>query len=206
MEPDGPHILAVTMLKGSADALSDPSSVLLSASTAKALFGNTDPIGKTLTIDIKMTASVRGVYKDLPDNSHFSELHFIGAFCPIRSSTISLSMKNMVKNSPRRNASAASPLPSPCSRSLSAGWASSAWPPIWPNGEQKKSVSGKCSAPLSSRSGSCCQKNLSSWWDYPSSSPCPPRIMSCISGCSVTHTTPAFPGGSLQQQRLPSCP
>jgi putative ABC transport system permease protein len=80
MEPDGPHILALTMLEGSANALSDASSVLLSASTAKALFGNTDPIGKTLTIDIKMTASVRGVYKDLPDNSQFSELHFIGSW------------------------------------------------------------------------------------------------------------------------------
>jgi ABC-type antimicrobial peptide transport system permease subunit len=80
MEPDGPHILALTMLAGSADDFSDASSVLLSASTAKALFGNTDPIGKTLTIDIKMTASVRGIYKDLPDNSQFNELHFIGSW------------------------------------------------------------------------------------------------------------------------------
>ncbi|HEV3414053.1 MAG TPA: FtsX-like permease family protein [Puia sp.] len=80
MEPDGPAILALTMLKGSANALSDPSSVFLSASTAKALFGNTDPIGKILTIDIKMTASVRGVYQDLPDNSQFSDLQFIGSW------------------------------------------------------------------------------------------------------------------------------
>jgi ABC-type antimicrobial peptide transport system permease subunit len=80
MEPDGPAILALTMLKGSANALSDPTAVFLSASTAKALFGNTDPIGKILAIDIKMTASVRGVYQDLPDNSQFSDLQFIGSW------------------------------------------------------------------------------------------------------------------------------
>src|SRR5579863_3743007 len=80
MEPDGPALLALTMLKGSINALSDPSSVFLSASTAKALFGNTDPIGKILTIDIKMTASVRGIYQDLPDNSQFSDLQFIGSW------------------------------------------------------------------------------------------------------------------------------
>ena len=80
MEPDGPSILALTMLKGSVNALSDPSAVFLSASTAKALFGDADPIGKILTIDIKMTASVRGVYQDLPDNSQFSDLQFIGSW------------------------------------------------------------------------------------------------------------------------------
>ena len=80
MESDGPAILSLTMLKGSSNSLSDPTSVFLSASTAKALFGIADPIGKTLTIDIKMTASVRGVYEDLPDNSQFSDLQFIGSW------------------------------------------------------------------------------------------------------------------------------
>ncbi|HUB62239.1 MAG TPA: ABC transporter permease [Puia sp.] len=80
MEPDGPKILGLTMLQGSANALSDPGSVFLSASSAKAIFGNTDPIGKIVTIDIKMTAGVRGVYKDLPDNSEFSDVQFIGAW------------------------------------------------------------------------------------------------------------------------------
>ena len=80
MEPDGPNILALTMLKGSVNALSDASSVFLSASAANALFGDTDPIGKTITIDTKMVASVRGVYKDLPDNSQFTDLRFIGSW------------------------------------------------------------------------------------------------------------------------------
>jgi putative ABC transport system permease protein len=80
MEPDGPGILGLTMLKGSMNTLSDASAVLLSASAAKAFFGDTDPIGKTITLDTKMVAAVRGVYKDLPDNSQFTDLHFIGSW------------------------------------------------------------------------------------------------------------------------------
>ncbi|HET6252502.1 MAG TPA: ABC transporter permease [Puia sp.] len=80
MEPDGPGILALNMLKGSPAALSGPSAVFLSASTAKALFGDTDPIGKIMTIDVKMTASVRGIYEDLPDNSEFNDVQFIGSW------------------------------------------------------------------------------------------------------------------------------
>jgi putative ABC transport system permease protein len=80
MEPDGPAILALTMLKGSPTGLSDATAVFLSASAAKALFGDADPMGKIITIDTKMTASVRGIYKDLPGNTQFSDIHFIGSW------------------------------------------------------------------------------------------------------------------------------
>ena len=80
MEPDGPHILALPMVEGSIDALSDPTAVFLSSSTAKALFGTADPIGKIVTIDVKMIGSIRGVYQDLPDNSQFSDVAFIGSW------------------------------------------------------------------------------------------------------------------------------
>lgn len=56
------------MLRGSWTALNDPRSVLLSASAAKKLFGNTDPMDKTVkvsdtwnvhtTTDVKVT----GIY------------------------------------------------------------------------------------------------------------------------------------------------
>ncbi len=85
MEPEGPQILGLTMLKGSITALSDPSSVFLSTSAANALFGKDDPIGKIVTIDARMTASVRGVYSDLPENSQFREVQFIGAWELFRS-------------------------------------------------------------------------------------------------------------------------
>lgn len=80
MEADGPAILGLTMLKGPATGLSDAAAVFISASTAKALFGDTDPIGKTLSIDIKMVAAIRGVYQDLPANSQFTDIHFIGSW------------------------------------------------------------------------------------------------------------------------------
>jgi hypothetical protein len=80
MEPSGPDLLALTMLKGSRQGLADPSSVLLSASAARALFGDRDPMGQILTIDSKMTASVKGVYENLPENSAFSDVQFIGSW------------------------------------------------------------------------------------------------------------------------------
>jgi putative ABC transport system permease protein len=80
MEPDGPDLLALTMVEGSRSGLSGPASILLSASTAQSIFGKADPMGKILTIDGKMTASVNGVYQDLPDNSQFSDVQFIGSW------------------------------------------------------------------------------------------------------------------------------
>ena len=80
MEFQGPQIIGLTMIKGPITALSDPAAVFLSASAANALFGKGDPIGKIVTIDTRMTARVRGVYQDLPDNSQFRDVHFIGAW------------------------------------------------------------------------------------------------------------------------------
>jgi len=49
--------------------LSDPSSVVLTQSTAKSLFGDADPMGKTIRVDNSYDAVVRGVLKDIPSNS-----------------------------------------------------------------------------------------------------------------------------------------
>jgi ABC-type antimicrobial peptide transport system permease subunit len=57
------------MISGSPDALKDPSSVLLSQSTAEALFGNTDPLNQVLRLDNKMDMKVAGIYEDLPYNT-----------------------------------------------------------------------------------------------------------------------------------------
>src|SRR3569832_1375887 len=43
METGGPDLFTLNMLKGSRNALKDPSSILISASTAKAFFGDSDP-------------------------------------------------------------------------------------------------------------------------------------------------------------------
>jgi putative ABC transport system permease protein len=80
MSPDGPEMLTLRMLAGNRDALKDKSSMLLSASTAKALFGDADPVNKVIKLDNKDIFKVAGVYDDLPQNTSFHDLAFIGAF------------------------------------------------------------------------------------------------------------------------------
>ncbi|MCF6406361.1 ABC transporter permease [Chitinophaga filiformis] len=77
MEPDGPALMDIKMLRGSQDALKDPSSVLLSASTAAAYFGNEDPMDNTMRLDNKTNLIVKGIYEDLPYNSNFGRVGFI---------------------------------------------------------------------------------------------------------------------------------
>lgn len=76
-EPDFPEMMTLKMLKGTRDALKDPASIILSASTAKALFGDADPLDKLVKIDSRTDVKVTGVYADLPYNSAFRELAFI---------------------------------------------------------------------------------------------------------------------------------
>ncbi len=77
MEANGPSLMDVKMLSGSQDALKDPSSILLSASTATAYFGDQDPIDKTIKLDNRTNLIVKGVYEDLPYNSTFGNVGFI---------------------------------------------------------------------------------------------------------------------------------
>jgi len=76
MEPGITDMLAIKMVKGSS-GLNDPASVILSQSTAKAIFGDADPINKVIVIDKKLNAKVTGVYENLPENSSFGDLTFI---------------------------------------------------------------------------------------------------------------------------------
>ena len=77
MEPQITDMLSLKMIEGSRAALKDNHSVILSSSTAKALFGNADPMNKLIKIDSKFDVKVTGVYEDLPYNSDFKNLTFI---------------------------------------------------------------------------------------------------------------------------------
>jgi putative ABC transport system permease protein len=77
MDPGAPDMLSLDMVEGNGQSLNDPSSILLSASTARAFFGEEDPLGKILTIDQKTEAKITGVYKDIPYNSDFKDLAFV---------------------------------------------------------------------------------------------------------------------------------
>jgi len=80
MEPEGPEILSLNMIEGTRNGLGyDPASILISASAARALFGNTKALNKLLRIDNKANAKVTGVYEDLPANSQFYKLQFISS-------------------------------------------------------------------------------------------------------------------------------
>ncbi|WP_276500534.1 ABC transporter permease [Terrimonas pollutisoli] len=77
MGADVARMLTLNMIKGSYDALKDPHSIILSASTAKALFGNEEAMNKLVKISNTLDVKVTGVYADLPHDTRFSELHFI---------------------------------------------------------------------------------------------------------------------------------
>ena len=60
------------MLQGNAQsAMENPYSIVLTASAAKALFGNENPVNKMVRFENKNDLKVTAVLKDLPDNSSF---------------------------------------------------------------------------------------------------------------------------------------
>ncbi|HUB60485.1 MAG TPA: ABC transporter permease [Puia sp.] len=77
MEADAPELLTLNMIEGSREGLKDPSSILLSAGLAKAIFGGVSAVGRTLKLDDTIPVKVTGVYEDLPNNSTFNEVSFI---------------------------------------------------------------------------------------------------------------------------------
>jgi putative ABC transport system permease protein len=78
MDVDAPKLLSLKMLKGSAEGFKEPNSILLSETTARALFGDKDPLNELMRIDNNMDVKVAGVYEDLPYNSSSKEVFFIG--------------------------------------------------------------------------------------------------------------------------------
>jgi ABC-type antimicrobial peptide transport system permease subunit len=80
MEAAAAEMLTLKMQKGSWSGLQDPQSVFLSESTAKALFGNTDPINKPVKVDTDMQLKVTGIFKDFPQNTEFREVQFLGSW------------------------------------------------------------------------------------------------------------------------------
>jgi hypothetical protein len=62
-------------IKGTpATALPDAYSIVLTQSTAKALFGNDDPINKIIKVDNEYDAKVTAIVADVPGNSTFNSI------------------------------------------------------------------------------------------------------------------------------------
>jgi putative ABC transport system permease protein len=79
MDVDAPYMLTLKMREGTLDGLRDPHSILLSSSTAKAMFGDKPALDRLIKIDNdnKLEVKVTGVYEDLPANTTFQKLSFI---------------------------------------------------------------------------------------------------------------------------------
>ncbi|MCR9254425.1 MAG: permease prefix domain 2-containing transporter, partial [bacterium] len=75
-QPGAPHIMSLEMISGTRESLKQEETILLSASTAYALFGEDSPIGNTVVLN-EETMIVRGVYKDLPNTSSFKSVGFL---------------------------------------------------------------------------------------------------------------------------------
>ena len=93
MQAGAPDMLSLKMLKGTYSNFGNPSSILLSASAAKALFDDAEPIGKILTIDNKYPVKVIGVYENLPYNTTLRENEFLAPW------DLYLTTEDWIKNS-----------------------------------------------------------------------------------------------------------
>jgi ABC-type antimicrobial peptide transport system permease subunit len=76
-QSDLPGMFGFRMLAGNADATRDPSTIIIAQSLAKALFGNSDPVGKTVKVDNTLQYRVGGTYADLPKNTTFNGLQAV---------------------------------------------------------------------------------------------------------------------------------
>ncbi|WP_419700125.1 ABC transporter permease [Mucilaginibacter sp. NFX135] len=76
VQPEMPDMLTLKMIKGTRGGLKDPSSIVINASLAKTLFGDADPMDKTLKIDNQWVVKVTGVYEDMPNNTQFKDITF----------------------------------------------------------------------------------------------------------------------------------
>ena len=80
IDDGAPEMLTLKMLKGSRAGLKQLHGIMLSASTAKALFGDADPMGQAVKINNRIDVKVTGVYEDLPLNTAFHNVQFFAPF------------------------------------------------------------------------------------------------------------------------------
>lgn len=71
VQPEFTEILPLQMLSGHGSELEDPSSIILSQTIARNLFGTEDVVGKVIRVDNKVDLKVAGIFQDPPRNSNF---------------------------------------------------------------------------------------------------------------------------------------
>ncbi len=77
MQREAPEMLDLKIIKGEKDGLREINSIMLSSSTAEALFGDKDPIGEAIKINGEFDMMVTAIYEDIPFNTSFNEVTYI---------------------------------------------------------------------------------------------------------------------------------
>jgi putative ABC transport system permease protein len=80
MEGDAPYLLSLNMLRGSREGIRKGYTILLSRSSATALFGDKDPMGQVVQVNNKQNLKVTGLYEDIPANSNFGDRGWIASW------------------------------------------------------------------------------------------------------------------------------
>ena len=70
-DPGFTEIFNFNYLYGSADAMEEPKSVIITESVARTYFGTTDATGKVITVDNRLDLTIGAIIEDIPTNSHF---------------------------------------------------------------------------------------------------------------------------------------
>ncbi len=77
IQEQGLKIFEFHIIKGAKNGLKEPNSIMLSESTALALFGDQDPIGKIVNVNSTDNMLVTGIFEDIPSNTTFNNVNFL---------------------------------------------------------------------------------------------------------------------------------
>lgn len=77
MQEGAPEMLNLEFIKGGSNGLKDKNTIMINESAAKSLFNGENPIGKILKMNNRFDLKVTAVYKDIPINNSFNDVHFI---------------------------------------------------------------------------------------------------------------------------------
>jgi len=79
-DPEIFDVFTFPLVKGNPEsALKEPYSIVISEEMSRKYFGEDEPLGKIITLGEWHDFKVAGVFKDIPQNSHF-RFHFLGLF------------------------------------------------------------------------------------------------------------------------------
>jgi len=64
------NVFSFSLLEGSVSDIKDPSSIIISQEAARKFFGTDNPIGKTIKLSGMVPFIIKGIFKNIPFNSH----------------------------------------------------------------------------------------------------------------------------------------